>query len=158
MGLKEQAANNIASEAFPQSWMQQPAKARATAGRALAISHTLNAAFAAACALALAGDQAKAEALGNEIISRRPSDVFVNSVGIPLVRALGELNRKNPARAVEILNASTAYDKVILNLLVTRGEAYLQLGKGREAQGEFQTVLERRNANPTDPMISFAKL
>jgi len=109
-------------------------------------------------AYALAGEERKAQELSSEVTKRRPEDTLVQSVWVPLVSAIIELNHKNSAKAVQLLTACALYDRTNLLVLFTRGRAYLHAGQGNEAAQEFQKVLALRNLSPTDLSLPLAQL
>jgi len=77
------------------------------------------------------------------------------------VRALIELNRKNPDAAIRSLQAPTPYELGAaqgLFPIYIRGLAYLQEKRGAEAAAEFQKIADHRGIAPTAPEHSLAKL
>jgi predicted Zn-dependent protease len=115
--------------------------------------------YRAARTLALAGEASKAEALIAELAKRRPLDVWVQSVEAPEVRAINEINRGNPAKAMDLLQAAALYDGGDrFAVRRTRGNAYLRAGNGNQAAEEFQRVLSLRNWSPASPVMSLAQL
>ncbi len=97
-----------------------------------------------AVALTLVGDFDRAEALAKKVAERWPSSTRHNAIGIPLVRAAIEIERGNPARAVELLETVLPFEPNFTYANYTRGRAYLAMGKGEQAAAEFQKVLGRR--------------
>jgi eukaryotic-like serine/threonine-protein kinase len=83
---------------------------------------------------------------------------LVRSVWVPLVSAIVELHRKNPAKAIQLLTAAAPYDRTILPVLCVRGKAYLKAGQANEAAQEFQKVLAQRNLSPADFALPLAQL
>src|ERR1700734_919478 len=101
----------------------------------------------AAGVFALAGDSARAEAIANALAKERPSDTLLNGYTLPVIRATIELDRNNPAKAIEIMQPVATYDLAVRQgvlSLYTRGQAYLKAGKGAEAAGEFQRMIARK--------------
>jgi tetratricopeptide (TPR) repeat protein len=75
----------------------------------------------------------------------------VQSLWLPAIQAQLELNRKDPAAAIDRLEASTRIDlgqiQFINNIsclypVYIRGQAYLAAGKGSEAAAEFQKIVD----------------
>src|SRR6202030_1033032 len=60
----------------------------------------------AALAFALAGDTARAESLAQALNKRFPQDTQMQSLWLPAIQAQLALNRKNPADAVNALQAA----------------------------------------------------
>jgi eukaryotic-like serine/threonine-protein kinase len=104
------------------------------------------AAAEAALALALTGDGARAEPVAADLGSRFPVDTLLQARSIPVIRAGIELTRKNPQKAIQLLNRATAYDRGELTSLYLRGLAWLQAGSAADAAAEFQKVIERGDA------------
>jgi serine/threonine protein kinase/tetratricopeptide (TPR) repeat protein len=146
LNLKESVAGAIAGEAGVEADFGYRAEAAKAATAALAISGAPGVEYSAARALALAGEANKAESLIAELAKRRPKDDWVQFVQAPEVKAINEMNRGNPAKAIELLQAATPYDSgTYFGVRYTRGKAYLRAGNGNAAAQEFQKVLALRN-------------
>jgi DNA-binding winged helix-turn-helix (wHTH) protein/predicted Zn-dependent protease len=159
LNLKESAAGAIAEEAGIEADFGYRTEAAKGASAALTISRSPDLVNSAARTLALAGEARQAETLIAELAKRRPKDVTVQSVEVPQVKAINEMNRRNSAKAIELLQAATPYDHGIrFRPRYTRGNAYLAGGNGHEAAEEFQSVLSLRNAYPESPLMSLAQL
>ncbi len=113
---------------------------------------------AAALALALAGDPGPAEALAAVLESRYPVDTLMRATTIPILRASVELSRKNPQKAIDLLNPARLYDRVELGSSYLRGLAFLQAGSAAEAETEFQKVIDRRIAEESSVLYPLAHL
>lgn len=101
----------------------------------------------ATLALARSGDSHRAEALLKEIAKRPSLGTGLNSVVFPGIRAAIDLNRKNPAAAIEELRAAAPYDLGSDSsgfTLYYRGLAYLDLKSGKEAAEQFQKIVDNR--------------
>ena len=105
----------------------------------------------AALAFAMAGDTARAESLAQELGKRFPLDTQVQSLWLPAIQARLALNRKNPASALNSLQAALPIEFgqiAFLNNLsclyptYIRGEAYLAAGQGTAAAAEFQKIID----------------
>ena len=103
----------------------------------------------AALALARAGDTAAAENLAAELDKTFPLDTLVQRYWQPTIRAAVALERKDPNRAVELLNLASTVElgqttnlTVILCPVYLRGEAYLMLHDGNRAAAEFQKFID----------------
>jgi eukaryotic-like serine/threonine-protein kinase len=119
------------------------AKARQVAAEALKLSPgSKRAEVEAALAFALAGDAAQAESSAQDLEKRIPLDTQLQSVWLPAIQAQLALNRKNPALALNVLQAATHIELGAPCLYPTylRGEAYLAAGQGMAAAAEFQKV------------------
>jgi serine/threonine protein kinase/tetratricopeptide (TPR) repeat protein len=85
------------------------------------------------------------EAMANDLATRFPRDTATSAVVGPSIRAALEMNRNNPAKAIEILEPVRRYElgefaQLWPNYL--RGLAYMKLGRPREAATEFQKILD----------------
>ena len=92
---------------------------------------------------------ARAESLAQDLGKRFPLDTQMQSLWLPAIRAQLALDRKNPAVA---LNALQAASPIEFGLIVfvnhvsclyhvyVRGEAYLAAGQGEAAAVEFQKI------------------
>ena len=75
----------------------------------------------------------------------------MQSLWLPTIQSQLELNRKNPAAAIDRLEAASRIDlgqiQFINNIsclypVYIRGQAYLAAGKGSEAAAEFQKIVD----------------
>jgi tetratricopeptide (TPR) repeat protein/predicted Ser/Thr protein kinase len=156
--LRERAAGIVADEAGMEADLGYRTEAVKGATAALAISRSRDVLYSAARALAVAGEASQAESLITDLAKRRPLDVWVQSVEAPEVKAINETNRGNPAKAIELLQAATPYDRANLGVRYTRGSAYMRARNGTEAAQEFQKVLALRNSDVGNPIFSLAQL
>ena len=119
----------------------------------------------AALALARAGDTPAAEKLADELDKTYPLGTLVQRYWLPTIRAAVALQRKDPNRAVELLNrASTIELGQPANLAVSlcpaylRGEAYLMLHDGNAAAAEFRKFIEHYGLVANFPWGALARL
>jgi eukaryotic-like serine/threonine-protein kinase len=105
----------------------------------------------AALAFAMAGDTARAESLAQDLGKRYPLDTQMQSLWLPAIQAQVALNKKNPASALNTLQAASAIElgqiAFVANIsclypVYVRGEAYLAAGQGSAAAAEFQKILD----------------
>ena len=66
---------------------------------------------------------------------------------LPEIRAAIELQRDQPAKAVELLASASPYERAYPEAVYLRGLAYLRLRKGAEAAAEFRKILDHKGAN-----------
>jgi predicted Zn-dependent protease len=105
---------------------------------------------ATAVALALCGDAAQAARRlkqAEETSVRRPDDTPVNEIELPMLRAVAELKRDQPAKAVELLQPVARYERARPEIVYLRGQSYLLSRKGSEAANEFQKVIDHKGAS-----------
>jgi eukaryotic-like serine/threonine-protein kinase len=129
------------------------AEARQSAAEALKLAPASQSAWVeAALAFAMAGDTARAESLAQDLGKRYPLGTQVQSLWLPAIHAQSALNEKNPAAAINDLQAATsplelgqiqfAANISCLYPTYVRGEAYVAAGQGSAAAAEFQKILD----------------
>jgi eukaryotic-like serine/threonine-protein kinase len=161
LGFKETTADTQAGLAVTQAEVGSASKAKELAASSSALAHGRTNMESVAVALAMTGDVSRAQAIADDLGHRFPDDTLLHQVSIPCVRALIELNRKNPEAAIQSLQAATPYELGSLQGLLPiyiRGQAYLQAKRGAEAAAEFQKMVDHRGIAPTAPEHSLAKL
>ncbi len=100
---------------------------------------------AAALALARSGEVERATALVEESARLKPLNLKLNNVTLASGRAAIELDRKNPAGAIAQLQRALPYDLSSSTNGLTmyyRGLALLELNSGKEAEAQFQRILD----------------
>jgi len=104
-----------------------------------------------ALTFALAGDTARAESLAQDLNRRFPLDTQMQSLWLPTIHAQTELDKENPASALNALQAAAPTElgeiRFVTNISClypnyVRGEAYLAAGQSKEAAAEFQKILD----------------
>jgi eukaryotic-like serine/threonine-protein kinase len=128
------------------------AEARKSAAEALNLAPTSPAVGSeAALAFAMAGDTARAESLARDLGKRFPLDTQMQSLWLPAIQAQLVLDKKNPASALNTLQAASPIELgeilFVINIsclypVYVRGEAYLAAGQGSAAAAEFQKILD----------------
>jgi serine/threonine protein kinase/tetratricopeptide (TPR) repeat protein len=149
---KENGAVYLANAALLQAAYGNPAEARQSAAEALKLAPTSQGVESeAALAFAMAGDTARAESLAQDLGKRYPLDTQMQSLWLPAIQAQVALNRKNPAAALNTLQATSPIElgeiQFVNNIsclyhVYVRGETYLAAGQGSAAAAEFQKILD----------------
>ncbi|HEY4904641.1 MAG TPA: serine/threonine-protein kinase [Candidatus Sulfotelmatobacter sp.] len=149
---KENGALWRAIEAQREAAFGNPASARQIAAEALKLAPASPAAASeAAFAFAMAGDTARAESVAQDLGKRFPLDTQIQSLWLPAIQAQVALDKKNPALALNALQAASPLElgqipfdisMSCLYSVYVRGEAYLAAGQGSPAAGEFQKILD----------------
>jgi tetratricopeptide (TPR) repeat protein/predicted Ser/Thr protein kinase len=141
------------------------AQARAQANAALKLAPNRDVRTIAALALARASDTAGAEKLAAELDRTFPLDTLVQRYWLPTIRAALALERKDPNRAVELLNRASSIElsqptnlTVSLCPVYLRGAAYLMLHDGQRAAAEFQKFVDHRGVVINFPWGALARL
>jgi len=161
LGFKETTADTQAVFAVTQAEVGSASKAKELAASSSALAHGRTNMESVAVALAMTGDVSGAQAIADDLGHRFPDDTLLHQVSIPCVRALIELNRKNPEAAIQSMQAATPYELGAaqgLFPIYVRGLAYLQAKRGAEAAAEFLKIVDHRGTAPTTPEHSLAKL
>ncbi|MGA9978428.1 MAG: protein kinase [Candidatus Sulfotelmatobacter sp.] len=105
----------------------------------------------AALAFAMAGNTAQAESLRQDLGKRFPLDTQMQSLWLPAIQAQVALDKKNPAAALNALQAASIIEfgnipfgnnVSCLYPVYERGEAYLAAGQGNPAEAEFRKILD----------------
>jgi len=127
-------------------------EARQSAAEALKMAPTSQGVESeAALAFAMAGDTARAESLAQDLGKRFPLHNQMQSLWVPAIQAQLALDRKNPAVAINALQAASPIElgqiAFVCNIsclypTYVRGEAYLAAGQGNAAAAEFQKILD----------------
>jgi len=101
-----------------------------------------------ALSLARSGRTDEAERIAEEVSQEAPLDTVVQTYLVPTVRAAVELQKHDPDAAIDLLRRTVQYDLAetesfdYLYPAYIRGLAYLELGDGRSAAGEFQKLID----------------
>jgi tetratricopeptide (TPR) repeat protein len=161
VGFKETSAATQAAWAVVEAMVGNTAKARELAAASSSSARSRNNLLPAAVALAMTGDSSRAQTIVDELGRRFPDDTILHQVYVPYIRALTEMGKKDPAKAIEALEAARAYEVGVLQSLFPiylRGQAYLQAKRGADAAAEFQKIVDHRGIAPADPVHALAKL
>jgi eukaryotic-like serine/threonine-protein kinase len=168
-GRGERAGLFEAGRAVWEAFYGNAAAARQSAGKALALGRGRDVDYAAAFALALAGDLPQSRRLAEDLAREHPEGTFVQSMYLPTLRALSSLNAHDPAAAIQALQPASRYDLALggagfigrfggLYPIYMRGLAYLAAGQPAEAVGEFQRIVDHPGIVLMDPMGALARL
>jgi serine/threonine protein kinase/tetratricopeptide (TPR) repeat protein len=169
-GQKETAAGHQAVAALREAFFGDKAAARTQAVTALAESNDHETQFGSALALAFAGDVARAEALADDLDKRFPEDTILQGSYIPTLRAEIAVERHDPSRAIQMLEAASPYETGILDgrasrqtlypmhAVFVRGNAFLAAHRGAEAAAEFQKIIQWRGVVLNSPIGALARL
>jgi serine/threonine protein kinase/tetratricopeptide (TPR) repeat protein len=119
----------------------------------------------AALTLARTGDTSRVEKLIADLAKQDPSNAVLNKGLLAVARAGVELQRKQPAQAVEALEPAKLFElgggptaPVDFWVFYLRGEAYLDLHDPAKALAEYQKIADHRGLSPTSPLYVLARL
>jgi len=162
-GHVERAAEQEAAVAVREFLFGYPTEARRAAAASLAYSNNRDAEAGAALALAFLEDT-RSEALVSDLNRRFPEDTFVQFSYLPVLRAQIALNRRDSAKAIELLQSAAPYElgwegagsagfTGSLYPVYLRGQAYLAARRGAEAVAEFQKIIGNIGVDSNGPTI-----
>jgi eukaryotic-like serine/threonine-protein kinase len=149
---KETGAIWQTNAALQQAAYGNAAEARRSAAEALKLAPASQGVEnEAALAFAMAGDTARAESLAQDLGKRYPLDTQMQSLWLPAIQAQVLLDKKNPAAALNDLQAASTIElgqiAFVNNIsclyhVYVSGETYLAVGQGSAAAAEFQKILD----------------
>jgi len=169
-GQRERAGLFEAGTAVWEAFYGNAAAARQSATRALELGRGgREVDYAAAFALALAGELPQSRALAEDLAREFPEDTSVQFMYLPTLRALFSLNTHDPAAAIQALQIASRYDLALgrigfigryggLYPIYVRGQAYLAAQQPTAAAAEFRRILDHRSIVLVDPMDAMARL
>ena len=168
-GRQEAAARSESGAALREAFFGNREQAKQLAAASLNLSIGRDAEYGAAFALALSGESVQAETLADDLEKRFPEDTSVRFHYVPAVRALLALDRHDPDKAAEFLQANVPYELGspqssfsgfygVLYPIYVRGLAYLTLHRGDDAATEFRKILDHPGIVANDPIGALARL
>ena len=165
---KEAAAGWRMNAALREAEFGNATQARNDTTSALTLASTRDVQILAALARARSGDSAQTLKVADKFKEQNPLDTVMNGYWLPAIRAAVEINRSDPTKAIEVLQAADPYELGIpvpdpefggfLYPAFVRGQAYLLLHKGSEAALEFQKFLDHRGLIANCPLGALARL
>jgi len=171
-GLIARAAMFQGTGAVWNALLGNRAEAQGKAAATLSVFRSRDADYGPAFALALLGHSTQAREITTELERRYPEDTSVQFSYLPVLWALDAIDQDDPAKALEVTQASTPYDFAVpgtayftgaaffgaLYPVYVRGLAYSRMGRYSEAAAEFQTILDRPGISLNDPIGPVARL
>ncbi|MBV8728503.1 MAG: protein kinase, partial [Acidobacteriia bacterium] len=166
-GHPDAAAQHEAGIGVREFLLGNTAEARRAVTAALGLAYRdPDAETGTALVLALLRDP-RAEALVRDLDRRFPESTVVQFGHLPFLRAQLALNRRDPARAIEILQPAAPYElgwqgastggfSGSLFVIYVRGRAYMAGHRGTEAAAEFQKIIDHIGVVSNDPTIVVA--
>jgi serine/threonine protein kinase/Tfp pilus assembly protein PilF len=164
---KETAALWRANAALREAEFGNPEQTSQGTSTVLAMAPGRSVRVLVALALARAGNAAQAEPIVEELAKSNSSNSLLNSYWLTTIRAAIELDRNDPGKAVELLQAAApyelgSYDNTLqlgtMYPIFIRGQAYLGLHQGKEAAAEFQKFLDHRGVVLSYPLAALSRL
>jgi eukaryotic-like serine/threonine-protein kinase len=166
---RERAALFHAAMVVSEAFFGDTSAARDRAGTVLELARGRDVAYAAAFALALAGDTARSRAVADDLAKTFPEDTSVQHMYLPTLRALFALRAHDAAAAIRALQPASRFDLALGGLgfngffgtlypIYVRGLAYLAAGQPALAAAEFQRIVDHRGIVLADPLDAMARL
>ncbi len=161
-GYIEAAANSLARWAGVDAIVGLTRQVDADVRRALSttgagLTLRMNAAWALACA----GRADEAEEMAAAISREYPTATRWKGVTLPIIRAHIALQNGRPEAALDALQPAVRFALVPndgLYSLYTRGQVFLALGRGSDAAGEFQKIVDHPGTTPVAVVSPLARL
>ena len=165
----ERAATYQAGQADWEALTGNSSAAKNDAAAALKTSKARDVEYAAAFAVAVAGDYAGARSIAKDLAKRFPEDTSGKFNYLPALHGLFALHNGSPEQAVELLLPAVAYEFSVapvdfntffggLNPIWVRGHAYLAEHRGTEAAVDFQKIIDHKGLLASDPIGALAHL
>jgi len=163
---RETAAVWQVDAALREAQFGNPAQARQAADAALRLAAGRDVQMLAALALAQAGEIPQAQRLVDKLNSDFPLNTILQNYWLPTIQAELELSRGNTARAIEGLQAASAYElgqvpplaAASMYPVYVRGQVYLKAGQGQQAAAEFQKIVDHPGVVLNFPLGALARL
>jgi eukaryotic-like serine/threonine-protein kinase len=118
----------------------------------------------AATPLARLGDAARAQKFNADLAAQFPTDTLLTKVWVPVNQAAIDLERSQPAKAVDALEPALPYEMgagpgaAVFFPMYYRGVAYLNARDGAKALIEWRKILDHRGVAPVSPLYPLARL
>jgi serine/threonine protein kinase/predicted Zn-dependent protease len=163
---RETAAVWQVDAALREAQFGNPAQARQAADAALRLAAGRDVQVLTALALAQAGEIPQAQRLVDKLNSNFPLNTILQNYWLPTIQAELELRRGNTARAIEGLQAASAYElgqvppltSASMYPVYVRGQVYLKAGQGQQAAAEFQKIVDHPGVVLNFPLGALARL
>ena len=156
---REVAARYAAEAALRAAVLGKRNQAKTAAAESLALEHNQVSLARLTLALALCGEASQAQSSVEELVKHYPRNTLVNGLWVPIIKAALELQRNNPAQAIQLLEATRRYEPAAeFWPQYLRGLAYLSLKSGDEAAAEFRRILDHRGEATLSVLYPLARL
>ena len=158
---KETAANYELNLAVWEARFGNAAEAKQHVAAGLQLANSRDPQATAAIALAIAGEQAHAQKLADDLTKRFPDDTLVKFVYVPTILGATVAQQGDGAKSIGILQVVEPYDlgaNLQLLPVYVRGNAFLLKKDGAGAAAQFQKILDNRGLVAPDPGLSLAHL
>jgi eukaryotic-like serine/threonine-protein kinase len=168
IGEKDPPAMYLGASGLREAWYGNAEEARHLVALALKRSGSRDVLYFSALALAYSRDDARAQAMVNDLNKRFPEDTIMQFNFLPTLRARLALNKGKPSEAIEGLRTAVPYELGVstncpvnwtaMYPVFVRGEAYLAARQGNEAAAEFQKILDHPGVVLNQPIRALAHL
>jgi tetratricopeptide (TPR) repeat protein len=158
----------LSASGLREAWFGNTEEAQRRVALALKRSESRDVLYFAALALAYSKQDARAQAMVNDLGKRFPEDTIVQFNYLPTLRARLALNKGNASEAIESLRTAVPYELGVSTSCIftwtpmypvfVRGEAYLAARQVNEAAAEFQKILDHAGVVINQPIGALAHL
>jgi hypothetical protein len=124
--------------------------------------------YVSALAFAIAGENAKSQAVAEDMAKKEPRATVLQFKYLPTVRAQIALSNGDVVKAIETLESSSPYEldsngtsgavNLSLHAVYVRGVAYLSAHRGSEGAAELQKILDHPGIVWNSPFGALAHL
>jgi tetratricopeptide (TPR) repeat protein len=159
--LMELAGRHSAQDAESHASVGQCAEARSEVVAAIRLTRDNFTLESAGRTLAWCGAVADASNVSSELARRFPEAILTTRVMLPVIAAANAIKAGQSERGLELLEPVRPFDHAPVSEFwpaYLRGQAHLQLKHGREAAGEFQSIVDHRGEAPDSTLYPLAHL
>jgi tetratricopeptide (TPR) repeat protein len=149
--LKETKAQAYACSAASEAEIGNFVRARELAAKSEALAVTRTNGPCLVLAMSLTGDSAHVQKISAELGRRYPSDTLIQSVYLPIGRAILDANPASTAKSVEALQPAMRFEmgsQMSFVPIYVRGLLLLRSRQGYEAVAAFQKIVDHRGVSP----------
>jgi len=157
-GLTETRAQAVCTRAYYVVLLGSKNHEKVDPAAAMAMASSPPIAQCVAVTEALMGNDGAALKIMDALAHKRPQDTWVQSVGVPGVHALIEVNHGSGAKALEYLKIATPYYQGLAALRTLHGQAYLLNHQPQEAEKVLLPVLQLQHNGLEGPTPWLAQL
>ncbi|MFC6646519.1 winged helix-turn-helix domain-containing protein [Granulicella cerasi] len=124
-------------------------------------THDTDALAGEALTLAIAGSSQAAIERANQAVQLAPLNSILNNLEVPTIQAVVAVKQQKPREALDLLQRTTPlqfYSQTKFIPIYYRGLAYMQLKQWKDAEEQFNTILQHRAIVPHSLYIGLAQM
>ena len=149
--LTEVAAQTLSCLAVPEAEAGNFVLARQMASKSKSLGLTRINGTCLALVLSMTGDSAPARSVMEELNHRYAADTLIQSVYLPMAKALLDSSPGNSAKSVDDLQPATRFElgsDQSFEPIYVRGMVYLRAQQPQQAVAQFQKIVDHRGVSP----------